>query len=60
MAAARKVIVLDFNAISADLVWALAAVVLATSIGYWMVGLATAGGIGFGSHRRSQNSEAES
>lgn len=60
MAAARKVIVLDFNVISADLVWALAAVVIATSVGYWMVGVATGGTIGIGSIGRSRKSEGES
>ena len=51
MAAARKVIVLDFSVISANLVWALAAVVIATSVGYWLVGVATGGTIGIGNSR---------
>ena len=37
MAIARKVIVLDFNKLTADYVWATAAVVLAMSAGYWLV-----------------------
>jgi uncharacterized membrane protein (DUF373 family) len=37
MAIARKVIVLDFKALSSDYVYATAAVVLAMSIGYWLV-----------------------
>ncbi len=37
MAIARKVIVLDFNKISANYVLAIAAVVLAMSVGYWLV-----------------------
>ncbi len=37
MAIARKVIVLDFNEIAPEYVWATGAVVLATSIGYWLV-----------------------
>ncbi len=37
MAIARKVIILDFSEISADYVWAMSAVVLAMSIGYWLV-----------------------
>jgi uncharacterized membrane protein (DUF373 family) len=37
MAIARKVIVLDFNKISANYVFAIAAVVLAMSVGYWLV-----------------------
>lgn len=37
MAIARKVIVLDFNKISATYVLAIAAVVLAMSVGYWLV-----------------------
>lgn len=57
MAAARKVIVLDFNVISADLVWALAAVVIATSVGYWLVGMATGGTAGIGNSQRSEPME---
>ncbi|MBN2808984.1 MAG: phosphate-starvation-inducible PsiE family protein, partial [Deltaproteobacteria bacterium] len=37
MAIARKVIVLDFNKISANYVLAIAAVVLTMSVGYWLV-----------------------
>lgn len=37
MAIARKVIILDFEKISSDFVWATAGVVLAMSIGYWLV-----------------------
>ena len=37
MAIARKVIILDFSETSADFVWAMAGVILATSIGYWLV-----------------------
>ena len=37
MAIARKVIILDFSETSADLVWATAGVILATSIAYWLV-----------------------
>lgn len=37
MAIARKVIVLDYKTIGSDYVWAIAAVVLALSIGYWLV-----------------------
>lgn len=40
MAAARKVIVLDLTVTSAEIVWALAAVVIATSVGYWLVSVA--------------------
>jgi uncharacterized membrane protein (DUF373 family) len=36
MAVARKVIVLDFKVLEAGYVWALAAVVLATSVGYFL------------------------
>ena len=53
MAAARKVIVLDFSVTSADLVWALAAVVIATSAGYFLVERATGGTMTFGKSRRS-------
>ena len=37
MAIARKVIVLDYKELSAEYVWATAGVVLAMSIGYWLV-----------------------
>jgi uncharacterized membrane protein (DUF373 family) len=37
MAIARKVIILDFEKITSDLVWATAGVGLAMSIGYWLV-----------------------
>ena len=37
MAIARKVIILDYEKISSDYVWATAGVVLAMSIGYWLV-----------------------
>lgn len=37
MAIARKVIILDFDTVDAQYVWAIAAVVLAMSIGYWLV-----------------------
>jgi len=37
MAIARKVIILDFDTITTDYVWATAAVVLAMSIGYYLV-----------------------
>lgn len=37
MAIARKVIILDFNKISSDYIWSTAALVLAMSIGYWLV-----------------------
>jgi uncharacterized membrane protein (DUF373 family) len=37
MAIARKVIILDFSETSANFVWAMAGVILATSIGYWLV-----------------------
>lgn len=37
MAIARKVIILDFDTVDAPYVWAMAAVVLAMSIGYWLV-----------------------
>jgi uncharacterized membrane protein (DUF373 family) len=37
MAIARKVIILDFSETSADFVWAIAGVILATSIAYWLV-----------------------
>ena len=37
MAIARKVIVLDYEELSPDYVWATGAVVLAASVGYWLV-----------------------
>lgn len=37
MAIARKVIVLDYNAIEPQYVWATAAIIFALSIGYWLV-----------------------
>jgi uncharacterized membrane protein (DUF373 family) len=37
MAIARKVIVLDFKALTPDYVYATAAVVLAMSLGYWLI-----------------------
>ena len=37
MAIARKVIIMDFDKISSDYVWATAGVTLAMSIGYWLV-----------------------
>ncbi len=37
MAIARKVIILDYDEISPDYVWATAGVTLAMSIGYWLV-----------------------
>ena len=37
MAIARKVIILDFEEITPDYMWATAALVFATSIGYWLV-----------------------
>jgi uncharacterized membrane protein (DUF373 family) len=37
MAIARKVIVLDYKELSAEYVWATAGVVLAMSVGYWLV-----------------------
>lgn len=41
MAIARKIIILDFSTISADYVWAMAGVVFAMSIGYFLVLRAT-------------------
>jgi len=38
MAIARKVIVLDYKELSPEYVWATAGVVLAMSLGYWLVG----------------------
>ena len=60
MAAARKVIVLDFSAINADLVRALAAVVIATSVGYWLVGVTTGSSSGIPSLGRSKQVEEQS
>jgi uncharacterized membrane protein (DUF373 family) len=37
MAIARKVIILDFETVTADYIWATATVVLAMSVGYWLV-----------------------
>jgi uncharacterized membrane protein (DUF373 family) len=37
MAIARKVIILDFNRITPDYIWATASVVIAMSLGYWLV-----------------------
>lgn len=37
MAIARKVIVLDYKALSPDYVWATGGVVLALSLGYWLI-----------------------
>jgi uncharacterized membrane protein (DUF373 family) len=37
MAIARKVIILDYNQISPDYIWATAGVVVAMSIGYYLV-----------------------
>lgn len=37
MAIARKVILMDFDRIAPEYVWATAAVVLALSVGYWLV-----------------------
>lgn len=37
MAIARKVIVLDYNTLAPEYIWATAAVILALSIGYWLV-----------------------
>lgn len=37
MAIARKVIILDFSETGADFVWAIAGVILATGIAYWLV-----------------------
>jgi len=39
MAIARKVIVLDYNTIEPQYIWATAAVILALSIGYWLVAI---------------------
>ena len=37
MAIAREVIVLDYNTLAPEYIWATAAVILALSIGYWLV-----------------------
>ncbi len=37
MAIARKVIVLDYQTLEPEYIWATAAVVFALSIGYWLV-----------------------
>lgn len=37
MAIARKIIILDFTKISSDYVWAMAGVIFAMSIGYFLV-----------------------
>jgi len=37
MAIARKIIILDFNKVSSDYVWAMAGVIFAMSIGYFLV-----------------------
>jgi uncharacterized membrane protein (DUF373 family) len=37
MAIARKVIIMDFDKIAPEYVWATVAVVLALSVGYWLV-----------------------
>ena len=37
MAIARKVIILDYEKISSDYIWATAGVTIAMSIGYWLV-----------------------
>ena len=37
MAIARKVIILDFDVLTSDYIFAIAAVVIAMSIGYWLV-----------------------
>ncbi len=44
MAIARKVIVLDYKEISADYVYATAALVLALAVAYWLVALRSPGG----------------
>lgn len=46
MAIARKIIILDFDQISPDYIWASAAVILTTSAGYWVVTRQTFDGIG--------------
>lgn len=37
MAIARKVIVMDYNTLESEYIWATAAVILTLSIGYWLV-----------------------
>ncbi len=37
MAIARKVIVLDYKTLAPEYIWATAAIILALSIGYWLV-----------------------
>lgn len=39
MAIARKVIVFDYDQLSSEYVWATAAVILALSLGYWLIAL---------------------
>ena len=46
MAIARKIIILDFEQISPDYIWASAAVILTTSAGYWVVTRQTFDGMG--------------
>ncbi len=46
MAIARKIIILDFAEISPDYIWASAAVILTTSVGYWVVTRQTYDGMG--------------
>lgn len=46
MAIARKVIVLDFKELSPEYVWATGGVVLAMSVGYWLVKRASRRGTG--------------
>ncbi len=43
MAIARKVIILDFDKVSAEYVFGIAAVILATGLAYWLVGHTHAG-----------------
>lgn len=43
MAIARKVIILDFNKVSAEYVFGIAAVILATGLAYWLVAHTHAG-----------------
>ncbi len=60
MAIARKVIVMDFNKISADYVLAIAAVVLSMSAGYWLVVIRDneGGEICFGNKSRQKKDES--
>ena len=37
MAIARKVIVLDYKELEPEYIWATAAIILALSVGYWLV-----------------------